>query len=174
MFSKETLEDVDAESLPNPREAGVIWQGLVQGVAQVPAMREIEAGGCDELALGADALEEHHQLQLEEDDRVDRGAAAVGIEFLHPPAHKAQVEPCLHVPVEVIGRDEVLQRDGDRCVEAAGLGGTEHGALRGRDRRGTNSYSARRMAITGGVTAQASPASERPAPPRSAPGRATR
>jgi hypothetical protein len=31
--------------------------------------------------------------------------------------------------VEVIPRDEVLQRDGDGLIEATGFGGTEHGAL---------------------------------------------
>src|SRR3712207_7744228 len=36
-----------------------------------------QAVGCDlhELPLGADALEKHHQLQAEEDLRVDAGAA---------------------------------------------------------------------------------------------------
>jgi hypothetical protein len=33
--------------------------------------------------------------------------------------------------VEVIPRDEVLQRDGDRRIEAAEFGGTEYGALPG-------------------------------------------
>ena len=52
------------------------WSGsvLVQRVAEVPAVRQVEAGGLDQLALGADALEEHHQLQLEEDDGVDAGS----------------------------------------------------------------------------------------------------
>src|SRR5215213_10131449 len=41
---KETLEDVDAESLPNPREAGVIRQLFVERVAQIPAVGQVEAG----------------------------------------------------------------------------------------------------------------------------------
>ena len=44
-------------------------------------MGQVEAGRLDELALGADALEEHDQLQLEEDDRVDAGPAPLGIQL---------------------------------------------------------------------------------------------
>jgi hypothetical protein len=38
---------------------------------EVPAVREVQIGDLDELALGADAFEEHDQLELEEDDRVN-------------------------------------------------------------------------------------------------------
>jgi hypothetical protein len=34
------------------------------------------------------------------------------------------------VPIEVVGRDELLEGDGDRFVEAAGFCGAEHDALR--------------------------------------------
>src|SRR4051812_30323106 len=39
-----------------------------------------------------------------------------------------QLQFHLEVAVEVVGGDEVLQRDGDRGVEPAGLGGAEHHA----------------------------------------------
>ncbi len=78
----EPLEDTYAQPLPDAGQARVIGQGLVQGIAEVPAMGEVEAGGLAELPLGADPFEEHHELQLEEDDRVDRGPIPVGIEFL--------------------------------------------------------------------------------------------
>src|SRR5215210_625215 len=78
------------------------------------------------------------------------------------------------VPIDVIGRDEVFQRDGDRLVEATGLDGAEHGALRGTDRCGTGSFAAGQMAITGDVMVPAFPARGRPAPPRSFRGRAAR
>jgi hypothetical protein len=51
----------------------VIGQRLVQRVAQVPAVGQVEAGRGDQLPLGADALEEPDQVQLEELDRVDAG-----------------------------------------------------------------------------------------------------
>ena len=110
------------------------WSGsvLVEGVAQVPAVGQVEAGRLDELALGADALEEHDQLQLEEDDRVDAGPAPLGVQLPRPVADEAQVELGFQVAVEVVPGNEVLQRDGDRLVEAAGLGGTEHDAAPGR------------------------------------------
>ena len=76
---EEALEDVDARALPDAGQAGVVGQRLIEGVAQIPAMGQVEAGGLDQLALGADPLEEHDQLQLEEDDRVDGGPTAVGV-----------------------------------------------------------------------------------------------
>src|SRR4029453_15437154 len=68
---EETQEDVDPKALPDAGQTGVIGQRLIQRVAEIPAMGEVEAGRRDELALGADALEEHDELQLEEDHRVD-------------------------------------------------------------------------------------------------------
>ena len=118
---EEALEDVDAQPLPDAGQAGVVGQVLVEGVAEVPAVGQVEAGRLDELALGADALEEHDQLQLEEDDRVDGGPAPLGIQLPRPVADEAQVELGFQVAVEVVRGDEVLQRDGDRLVEAAGL-----------------------------------------------------
>ena len=108
------------------------WSGsvLVEGVAEVPAVGEVEAGRLDELALGADALEEHDELQLEEDDRVDARPAPLGVELPRPVADEAEVELGLQVAVEVAPRDQVLQRDGNRLVEAAGLGGPSIGGLR--------------------------------------------
>ena len=68
---EEALEHLDAQALAGPRQAGVVRQILVQGVTQVPAVGEVQAGGLDQPALGAQALEEHAELQLEEDHRVD-------------------------------------------------------------------------------------------------------
>ena len=87
---EEALEDVDAEPLPDAGQAGVVGERLVQGVAEVPAVGQVEARRLDQLALGADALEEHDQLQLEEDDRVDAGAAPLGVELLDPLPDKAR------------------------------------------------------------------------------------
>jgi hypothetical protein len=49
---EEALEDVDAEALPDAGQAGVVGEGLVQGVPEIPAMRQIQTSGLDELALG--------------------------------------------------------------------------------------------------------------------------
>jgi hypothetical protein len=125
-----TLEDVNAESLADAREAVVVGQRLVEGVTQIPAVGQMEAGRLDELALGTNPLEKHHQLQLEEDHWVDRGASAAGIHIPCPVANKRKIELRFQVPVEVVVRNQILQGDGDRFVEAAGLGWTEHDALR--------------------------------------------
>src|SRR3954468_12131175 len=81
---EEALIDVNAEALPDVGQTGVVGERFVQGVAEVPAMGEIEACGLDELPFRANPLEEHHQLQLEEDDPVDRGPAPFGIQLLRP------------------------------------------------------------------------------------------
>src|SRR5688500_10676243 len=66
-------------------------------------------------------------LQLEEDDQFDAGPAALGVELPRPLPDKREIKFHPQVAVEVVGRDEVLQRDSDRLVEAAGFGWTEHG-----------------------------------------------
>ena len=128
---EEALEDVDPKALPDAGQAGVVRQRLVQGVAEIPAVGQVEAGRLDELALGADALEEHHQLQLEEDDRVDGGTSTIGVQLRDPLPDEAQVERGFQVAVEVVAGNEGLQRDGDRLIQAAGFCGAEHGRAPG-------------------------------------------
>src|SRR5918993_4845291 len=124
-----TREHVAPHPLPDAGETGVIGQLLVQRVAQIPAVGQVEAGRRDELPFRADALEEHHQVQLEKDDRVDGGTAPIRIEILRPLANEAQIKLGLQVTVEVVGRDEGFERYGDRLVKAAGLERPEHGVL---------------------------------------------
>ena len=63
------------------------------------------------MALGADVLEEHDELELEEDDRVHRRPAAVGVERPHQLPDELEVQPCLQAAVEVVLWDQVLKRD---------------------------------------------------------------
>jgi hypothetical protein len=83
----------------------VVGQRLEQIVAQVPPHREAIRDRPHELAFGAQILEEHHQLQLEEDDRVNRRPAALSVERLYQLPHKREVEPSLKAPVEVLFGD---------------------------------------------------------------------
>src|SRR5215211_7527526 len=53
---EEPCEGVDAEPLADAGQAGVVREVLVEGVAEIPAMRQVEAGHRNELALGANAL----------------------------------------------------------------------------------------------------------------------
>src|SRR4051812_3988865 len=94
-------------------------------------MGQVEVRKLDELPFRADALKEHDQLELEEDHRIDRGPATLGIELSRPRTDEAEIELRLQVAVEMVAGNEVLQRDGDRLVEAAGFGWTEHRGIRG-------------------------------------------
>ncbi len=67
---EEAPEDVEPIPLADLREAGVVGQALAQVVAKVPAQAQAVGSDAHELPLGADALEEHDELELEEDDRV--------------------------------------------------------------------------------------------------------
>src|SRR3954462_3236058 len=40
---EETLEDRQAQSLPDARQAGVLGQRLIQPIAEIPAVREVQA-----------------------------------------------------------------------------------------------------------------------------------
>ena len=61
---------------------------------------------------------------------IDGGTNPLGVQFLDPPANKAEIEVGLGVSVEVGLRNEIFEGDGDRFVEA-GLRGTEHRGLQG-------------------------------------------
>src|SRR3712207_5965526 len=60
---EETLENGDAQPVSDAGQTGVVRECLVQRIAEIPAMRQVEAGRRDELAFGANPLEEHNQLQ---------------------------------------------------------------------------------------------------------------
>ena len=78
--------------LPDAGQAGVVGELLVERVAEIPAVGEVETRRRDELPLGADALEEHDQLELEEDDWVDAGSAPLGVELPRPVPDEAEIE----------------------------------------------------------------------------------
>src|SRR5262245_13733270 len=99
----------------------MLGQWLIQVVAQVPAMGQIQAGHLHQLPFGANALEEHDELELEEDHWIDGrppGGLVVAADEL---AHEAEVQLGLKVPIEVITRNQGLERDQDRTIESAAL-----------------------------------------------------
>ena len=73
----------------------MVREVLVEGIAEIPAVGQVEGGRLDELPLRAHPLEEHHELQLEEDDRVDAGPAAFGVQLSRPLSDEYQIEPRL-------------------------------------------------------------------------------
>jgi hypothetical protein len=47
-------------------------------------------------------LEEHHQLQLEKDDRINGRTTSVGIGLLHELTHKREIECPFQLAIEMI------------------------------------------------------------------------
>ena len=88
----------------------MIRQGLVQVVAQEPPDTEPVGRQAQQLTLGADPLEEHDQLEAEEDHRIDGGAPDTGdVAVPHQLAREAEVEDAVQVAVEVVGRHQRLE-----------------------------------------------------------------
>jgi hypothetical protein len=121
-------------ALSDAGQAGVIRECLIKGIAQVPAVGEVERGGLDQVALRADPLKEHQELELEKDHWVNAWPTTIGVQLPCPIPNEAQIELGLQVAIEVIGRDQLLERDGNRFIEATGLCGAEHSELRGEGR----------------------------------------
>jgi hypothetical protein len=63
------------------------------------------------MALAPEVLEEHNELELEEDDRVHRRPATVGVERLHQLPHEREVQACLKAAVEVVLGYEFFERE---------------------------------------------------------------
>ncbi len=81
----------------------MVGEFLVNGVAGIPALREVRTRCRDELALEANSLEEHHQLhlELEVDDGVDARPASAGVALLDPATSDAEIELRLQMAAEV-------------------------------------------------------------------------
>src|SRR5689334_15589655 len=61
---KETPEGVDTIAVANASQAGMIGEQLVEIVTEIPAQAEAVGSHSEQLAFGADPLEEHDELQL--------------------------------------------------------------------------------------------------------------
>ena len=77
-------------------------------IAQIPAHRETVGCHAHQLPLGAYTLKEHHQLQLEEHNWVDRGAATLDVQRSDELSHEREIEPLLQAAAEAVSRDEIL------------------------------------------------------------------
>ena len=124
---EEAAKDLEPEALPDAGEAGGIGQRLVEAVTEVPADTEAVHGQGEELPLRAQALEEHHQVELEEDHRIDGRPSSIGIGVLDPIPDEGQIEAGVEVAVEMVAGNEGVERNDDGWTELAGFGRTEHG-----------------------------------------------
>jgi hypothetical protein len=66
-----------------------------------------------ELTFGTNALEEHHELQLEEHHRINGGTTLVRIGLVHECSYKRQIKYSLQVPLEVILGHQLFYRNRD-------------------------------------------------------------
>ncbi len=98
-------------------------------------MSEIETGELDELPLGADALEEHDEVEAEEHNWIDGRSAAIRIALGHPRADEAEVEDRVEVAVEIVWWDEPFEGDDNRSVEIADVDGPSMAAPQPKRRR---------------------------------------
>ena len=132
---EEPSEDGYAVALPDPRQAGMIGKHLAQVVPEIPPQTQPVGHDPHQLPLRAQSFEEEDQLELEEDHRVDGGAADPGIPVSNQITHKAKIERALQQAVEVTLRNEILKRDTDRFVKIAGFRWSKHDRLRVGDRK---------------------------------------
>jgi len=65
-------------------------------------MGEVQARALDELPFGGDTLEEHDQVQFEEDYGINRGPTAAGVRVGNKIAHERQIEATVKIPVEMV------------------------------------------------------------------------
>jgi hypothetical protein len=63
------------QSAGQVNRAQLVGQGFAQIVADIPPYAEPVGDQTQEVAFGANAFKEHHQLELEEDDRINAGAS---------------------------------------------------------------------------------------------------
>jgi hypothetical protein len=122
---EEPAEDGKTEALADASKASGVRQRLVEAVAEVPPDAEPILRQRQELALRADSLEEHHQVELEEDDGIDGRPASVGAGVPDPIPDEAEVLRRLAAPVEVIVGNEAVEGNHGGCVEVTGSGGAE-------------------------------------------------
>src|SRR5207247_1606882 len=97
---EETAKDVHAIALADARQAGMIWQGFVQIVSDVPSDAEPIRCMPHELPFGAYSLEEHHELQFEEDNGINRGTTTACIGLLHKPPDKRKIKRSFEMAIE--------------------------------------------------------------------------
>src|SRR6476620_2486406 len=131
----------------------MVGQWFIEVVASVPAHRQVVPGLLQQLALRADAGEEHDQVQPEEDFGINGRATAAGVALRREIANEGEVEEAMEVPIEMILRHGGFHGDQDGTVEIAGLGRTEHGTPpSGRVEGGDASAHERRLSTSRGIT----------------------
>ena len=106
----------------------MVGQRLIQIVADVPAHAEPVSSQSHQLSFRADAVKEHHEVQLEEDHRVNGGATCVSIRLFDQVAHKREIHHAIQMAIEMSGWNEFIKRDHRDRREDTRFG-SHHGCL---------------------------------------------
>ena len=94
----------------------LLWSYLTSAEAahsHIPTHAEAICCMLHEQALGADIFKEHHQLQFEEDHRINRGSTTTCVGSRTSSCTNERSNS-LQMPVKVILGNQVLQRDRDQ------------------------------------------------------------
>jgi hypothetical protein len=87
----------------------VVRQRRGEVVPQIPAQTEPVGDDPQQLPFGPQPLEEQNQVQLEEDDRIDRRPADPGVGPADQIADEGEIEGALQVPIEMVRRNHVVE-----------------------------------------------------------------
>src|SRR5690349_12018333 len=91
----------------------MIREGFIQVVANEPTHAEPVSRKLHQVPFGAKDFKEHHEVQLEEDHRINGGATSLRIGPFDQVAHKRQIHDAVQVTVEMMSWNELIERD--RC-----------------------------------------------------------
>lgn len=94
-------------------EAGVVRQGFVEIVPEIPSDAQAVLRVAHEEALRTNAFKKHHQLQFEKDFGGHRWSTAWYVGILHQIAHKRQIERAVQMSIKMVKWHQRLQRHGD-------------------------------------------------------------
>src|SRR5258708_28507364 len=97
-------KDFNPIALTDTGQARMVRKWFTQVIANVPQNAESITRMAHQLPFGTNSLKEPDQLQLEEHDGINGGAATACIGLLHEIAYKREVEGALQVTIEVILR----------------------------------------------------------------------
>src|SRR5215203_2631321 len=106
---EEAAERQKPVAIPDPGEAGVVGQGLVEVVSQVPADAKAVGHNGHQLPLTSQSLEEEDELELEKHYRVYARAAGESVTIRDHLPHKREIEGRFQAAVEVFFGDELFE-----------------------------------------------------------------
>src|SRR5204862_4474094 len=92
----------------------LLWSYLTSAEAaqaDVPAHAEPISSKLHQESFRANVVEEHHQLQLEEDHRIYGGATCTSIRLFDQVAHKREIYHPIQVAIEMIGWNKLIERN---------------------------------------------------------------